>query len=294
MMQRIPAVVAAVAAAAIACLAATAASPAPAPGATRSASAVAPTGSSAAHVAFPVGPVAQAPGGAGAGSNGMPVAAASAAPDLAPLESMIAPLATTGHDLLMTTPGSRLTSSVDPSSKTAGAIATSPGISLDQIVAGGRIYLKANLGADLDKEVGITPNAWMTIDPAKINRSNNLLIQPDASDPIDLKGILTGVTALTPAGAHRVNGFLDLTKVTGHTRPDPQEVEKAGAKAKHVPFTAVADAQGRIEKFTVSADAFDPELSLDVAYSKYGAPTPVQVPTAARPAPDAVYTLFNG
>jgi hypothetical protein len=104
---------------------------------------------------------------------------------------------------------------------------------------------------------------------------------------------MTGVTAIRQIDASHLAGTIDLTRITGHTRPDPDEVAKAGAAAKKVPFTITADPLGRITRFTVDASAFDPILSLRVVYSDYGAGTPIATPPTSVPAPQNVYSLFN-
>jgi hypothetical protein len=215
-------------------------------------------------------------------------------PDLGPLREMTAALATTGHNFTMTTVGSSMIGSVDPARHAAGAEATGNGVDLAEVVVNGQIYLRADLGAGLDQQTGITPNAWMTLDPAEITTTNELLVQPDGSDPVDLGGIETGITALQRSDVHHLQGTLDLTRVTGHTLPDPDEVVQAGNAAKSAPFTVTADASGRISQFEVNADGFDPTLSLRVDYSGYGAPHSITPPTGAVAAPAGIYALFNG
>jgi hypothetical protein len=240
-----------------------------------------------------VSPLGSAP--LGSAPLGFSVAAGgSAGADGDPMTSMTAALKTTGHNVEMLAQGSTMTGSVDPATDTTMAVAKSSGMEIDEIVSHGRIYLRADLGADLDGQVGITPNVWMQMDPAQIAADNELLIQPDGSDPVDLAGIMTGITKMQRVDAQHVAGTMDLTKVTGHTLPDPDEVAKAGAAATAVPFTARADASGRIVEFSVSANAFDPALSLDVLYTDYGAPSPITVPAASVAAPQTLYSIFNG
>jgi hypothetical protein len=213
-------------------------------------------------------------------------------PDLSALTTMARALATEPHNVVMTTQGSDVHGSVIPGRK-ASVIAQSSGLEIDEIVDNGQVWVRANLGTDLDSQVGIQPNQWMALDPARIAANNELLIQPDGNDPVDLKGIMTGMTGMQRMDGHHLRGTIDLTKVTGHTLPDPDEVAKAGQEALKVPFTATADPQGRISDFTIDANAFDPALSLHVVYSSYGAADPVVDPTAAIPAPDSLYTVFN-
>lgn len=223
-----------------------------------------------------------------------PVARASVGPDLGPLTAMIEPLKTTSHNVAMKTAGSNMTGAVNQAQRSAAAVVYGGGVVLSEVVHDGRIYLKADLGSKLNQQVGIDRDVWMAVDPAKLDRNNAMLVQSDGSDPIDLPGIAAGVTTLTVIDKTHLRGTLNLTKVTGHTLPDPQAVAKDGKPALEVPFTATADAQGRIINFHVIADSFDPSLTLNVTYSGYGAPAKITVPKSSVPAPAAVYTLFNG
>jgi hypothetical protein len=222
-----------------------------------------------------------------------PITSATAGPDLGAMAAMVAALKTTGHNVVMTTKGSSMAGIVNPTANAASAVAKGSGVELDEVVNNGKIFIKADLGATLDTQAGISPNVWMQVDPKKVSQNNELLIQPDASDPVDLTGIMAGVTALQQRDAQHLQGTLDLRKVTGHTLPDPSEVARAGTPATHVPFTVAADSNGRISAFHVDASAFDPALTLDVAYSKYGAPDPVVEPASSVPAPATLYRLFN-
>lgn len=222
-----------------------------------------------------------------------PAATSVVGPDLSALSGMIRALDTTSHDVRMRTSVSTVSGSVSPANSAAAAIAQSNGLEISEIVDRGNVYVEASLGADVDKQLGIKPGTWMKLDPAQISTDNQLLLQPDGSDPVDMHGIMTGMTSLDQPDATHLRGTIDLTRVTGHTLPDPDEVAKGGAAATNVPFTVTADPHGRITEFTVDASGFDPGLSLDVVYSNYGAGVPVVDPATSVPAPQNLYSLFN-
>ncbi len=214
-------------------------------------------------------------------------------PNLSAASTMISALTNTSHDVTMKTSTSMVRGSVNPADGTAHAVATSSGLEISEVVARGKVFVEANLGSDLNKEVGIKPGTWMHLNTAQISSDNELLVQPDGSDPVDMPGIMTAVTSIHQVDATHLAGTLDFTRITGHTRPDPDEVKKAGAAAKKVPFTITADALGRVTNFHVNANAFDPILSVDVTYSHYGSGAAVATPPASVPAPQNVYSLFN-
>jgi hypothetical protein len=221
------------------------------------------------------------------------VPSASGGTDLAALTAMASALGTTGHNVMMRTEASTMKGAVDPAHKTSMATVSNGTISIDEIVSNGKVFVRANFGPNIDSQLGIAPDAWMMMDPARIMPNNALLIQPNGTEPVDLAGISTGITSLTRTDPQHLKGTIDLTKVTGHTVPNPDEVSKAGLKATSVPFTVRADSSGRISELAVTADAFDPALSLDVLYTDYGSPTAISVPTGSTPAPDNMYSVFN-
>ena len=236
---------------------------------------------------------------AAAGSASAPPAGAAQppapapAPDLGPLNAMTAALASTPHKIVMSTPGSSTTGAVDPAHHAARAVATTAEFEIDEVVSGGMVDVKANLGTETNGQLGITPTVWMKLDTSKLSPDNALLIQPDGTDLVDLAGIENGMTSLHAVDARHLTGTIDLTQVTGHTVPNPQEVLQAGTPATRAPFRVTADAQGRISEFTVDTSSFDPALGLDVRYSDYGAPEQVVLPGSSAPAPASIYQIFG-
>jgi hypothetical protein len=260
------------------------------------ASASAVSASAAPVSAAPAAPATAAPATAAPANTvptSAPLSASAGALDLGPMAAMTAALSTTGHDTTMTTRSSTTVGAVDPADHTASAVAKGSGAEIDEIVANGKIFVRADLGTELDQEGGISPTVWMRVDPGQIGKTNELLIQPDGSDPVDMAGIMTGITALERVDGHHLHGTIDLTKVSGHTQPDADEVSRDGAAVARVPFTVTADAHGRISMFHVDADSFDPSLSLTVAYTDYGSPSRITPPATSVPAPATVYGLFN-
>jgi len=213
--------------------------------------------------------------------------------DEADLRDTISALTTTSHNVAMTTPISTIKGSVDPAAKAAAIVATSGDLEVDEVVDDGQVWLKMDLGKDANSQLGISGNDWMALDPQKLSANNNLPIHADASDPIDMAGILAGVADAKRVDDTTFTGHLDLTKVSGHNTPDPDEVAQAGAAATATPFTVTTDDQGRILRFTVDTSGFDPGLGVAVDYSDYGAADPISDPASSSPAPDSVYSVFN-
>src|SRR6185369_11047345 len=110
--------------------------------------------------------------------------------DEADLPDTISALTTTSHNVAMTTPSSTIKGSVDPAAKAAAIVATSGDLEVDEVVDDGQVWLKMDLGKDANSQLGISGNDWMALDPQKLSANNNLPIHADASDPIDMAGIL--------------------------------------------------------------------------------------------------------
>jgi hypothetical protein len=213
--------------------------------------------------------------------------------DQADLLDTLNALTTTSHNVVMTTNTSTIKGSVDPARKAASIVATSGDLEVDEVVDDGQVWLKMDLGKDANSQLGITGDQWMRLEPAKLTANNNLPIQSDASDPIDMKGIFAAAADVKRINDTTFSGTLDLTAITGHNTPDPDEVAQAGAAATKTPFTVTTDDQGRISNLTVDTSGFDPDLGVRVDYSDYGAGTPVTDPASTSEAPDSVYTVFN-
>jgi hypothetical protein len=223
----------------------------------------------------------------------VPVAAPSGDPAAAAaLTRSVAPLETLSHKVQMKTSRSTIQAAVDPPGGT-GILTDQEGSSqFAETALHGQVWLKLDIDPNTNKQLGITPNTWLSLDPTKLPKNNALPIPPDASDPLDMPGILSGVTSVQQDSANQLSGTIDLTKISGRNKPDPNEVGQAGAAAKKVPFTMTLDGQHRISEFNADASGFDPGLSADIKYSSWGADPNVKAPSSSVPAPDALYTVL--
>ena len=223
----------------------------------------------------------------------VPVAAPSGDPAaVAALTQSVAALETLSHKVQMKTSRSTIQASVDPPGGT-GMLTDQEGSSqFAETVLHGQVWLKLDIDPNTNKQLGVTPNTWMSLDLTKLPKNNALPIPPDASDPLDMPGILTGVNSVQQDSANQLSGTIDLTKISGRDKPDPNEVRQAGAAAKKVPYTMTLDGQHRISEFNADASGFDPGLSADIKYSSWGADPNVKAPSSSVPAPDALYTVL--
>lgn len=215
-------------------------------------------------------------------------------PGLAALRASLSGLNTMSHNVQMSTLQSVVRASMDPANG-SGTLFDQEGPSqFVETVVDRQIWLKINIDSQTNSQLGITPTMWLALDMSRVPPHNALPIPADASDPIDMPGILNGVTSVDHPAPTVFTGTLDLTKITGRNQPDKGEVQRAGPGARSAPFTASTDANNRLVEFHVDSSGFDVGLSLDVTYSAYGAASRVQAPTSSVPAPDALYSILGG
>jgi hypothetical protein len=217
-----------------------------------------------------------------------------AVPARSALLATIEALATTSHDVRMETAQSVSVGSCDPVAGTSMFVDRQGSMEFDEMVQGGAVWIRINIDADTNRRLGVTPDQWLRLDSARIGDGDALPIPRDGADPIDMPGILAGVTAVQRADAHRFTGTIDMTKIGGRNVPDTGELEHAGEPATHAPFALTTDGAGRVATFRIDTSGFDPSLAISVAYSDYGAATPVSAPATSVPAPAAVYQIFGG
>jgi hypothetical protein len=70
-------------------------------------------------------------------------------------------------------------------------------------------------------------------------------------------------------------------------------LDKLGAKAKAMPFTATLDNQGRLTDFIVDASAVDKALGARFSFTNFGDAFPINKPRNTVEAPPGVYALFR-
>jgi hypothetical protein len=159
------------------------------------------------------------------------------------------------------------------------------------------LYVKIDIKS-IQSRLGVTANQWVKVDEAKVTDPSNLPFDMSGStDAINIAGLLKSVSDVAyanPSDPSRITGTVDLTAATGVGAPNPGDLKAAGAAAKTTPFVATVDGQGRLTELKIDADKFDGNLTQDLAFTDYGSPDQVTVPTDSVPAPAPVYMFFNG
>jgi len=203
-------------------------------------------------------------------------------------------------DLTVTQPGqdSVATGSVDYDTLSATVTSKSRAenaiISMEAVQVGPKLWTKIDFGS-ANTKLNLNAKKWYLIDPAKLTGPNAKLFDVENLDVLDMAGLMTSTSGVTRKDATHLSGSVDLTRATGVSAPTQADLTAAGEGAAKVPFTATIDEQGRLVDLLIQADAVNPDLTNEYAFSHIGAPGPVTAPAAADVAttPASVYTIFN-
>lgn len=118
------------------------------------------------------------------------------------------------------------------------------------------------------------PKKWLHLDATKL--SNGQLDLMPEGDPGGANKMLKNVVDVQRTGDRAWSGTLDLT------RSGDAAAAALGEKAKAIPFTATADAQGRLTELAIDMSGIQAALgTMKTTYSDFGTPVTVQKPAAA-------------
>ena len=163
-------------------------------------------------------------------------------------------------------------------------------LTMDVVVIGTDIYLKIDLGATLNKQLGVNKAKWMVIDGTKL--TNKDALPTDTTGGVIANDILGGLVSVERVDETHFKGTVDLTKAENFG-PDKDVLTKVGDKAKAVPFTATLDTKGRLTEIKTDGTGVDPALTIDMTFSNFGGAVSITKPAGATPAPAAVYGMLN-
>jgi hypothetical protein len=237
-------------------------------------------------------------GTSAAGSSPSP--AASPSPTVAPKDALLAStkaLTTTSYKFSIKTPNATGSGAADPTKKSlsmsVNVTEAQVPVKMDIVVIGTDGYFKLNLGP-LGSTLGIPADKYMHLDITKLGTSSSLPLQLNG-DPGDVSGQLAGLNSVSTTDGRTYTGTLDLTKVTGGSAPNQDLLNKAGDKAKAVPFTALVDGQGRLTSLKIDGTGIDPGFTIETAFSDFGSSAAISKPDASQvvEAPDAIQQLLK-
>ena len=225
---------------------------------------------------------------------------ASPSPSVAPKDALLAStksLATASYKFTINEGGLTGTGSADgANSKIHAAISgqeQNVSVKMDMIVVKTDLYLKMDFGA-LNSTIGIQPDKYLHMDGTKL-AANSTLPLGTSKEPVDTAGLLAGLVDVKTTDGRSYSGTVDLTKATGDNAPAADLLQKAGDKAKSVPFTATLDDHGRLTDLKLDASSIDPQLAFEATFSDFGKASGVTAPDDSEvvEAPDSVLKLFQ-
>jgi hypothetical protein len=251
-------------------------------------------------------PRAAAGADAGAGGAAAPVesrAAASPAVSAATGDAKAALLASVKHmdDTIYRFTGGQndVTSKghADPVHKSASLAArgTSQGVAFSQefIAIGSDYWVRLNMGGAANKSLGVNPAKWMHVDARKLGNTASLPFDLTDGDVLNIAGLLGAVSEAQQTGPSEYSGIVDMTAAAGISAMTQENLDKLGAGASALPFTATLDAKGRLTDFIVDAAGVNKALGARFTFSDFGVKFPITKPRNTVEAPASVYNLFK-
>jgi hypothetical protein len=209
-------------------------------------------------------------------------------------------LSQTSSDLTLRQGTASGTAKVDPATKSATLtmtqVVSGTTIKVDLISIAPDVWLKIDLGAAGNRQIGIKSTKWMKIDKSKVTSDSAFPIDLTGdNDVLDMPDLLAGLVDVQRADLVHYSGTIDQTKAGGVSALSEEDTKKLGDKATSIPFTAVLDNQGRLTNVKIDTSAADPTLTTELTVNSYGSPV-----TIAKPAdsdvvttPPSLYALLN-
>ncbi|MET7403129.1 hypothetical protein ABZS66_57590 [Dactylosporangium sp. NPDC005572] len=156
------------------------------------------------------------------------------------------------------------------------------------------LWVKADFGAELNELWGLKPGTWMRLDKTKLGDSASLPIDETGTPDLGITDLFKdGLADVERADATHFSGTVDITTTDSVLTPSDKVLDKAGDKARKLPFTATTDDKGRLTSFVIDGASIDPDLAISLTFAGFGSVLPVSAPSGAIPAPDAMYEMFS-
>ena len=166
---------------------------------------------------------------------------------------------------------------------------------IDGLVLKTAVYAKLDLGP-AGTLVGISPNTWIHIDPAKASGAGRLGIAP-GQDIFGPDTYIKAAKTATVDNPTQISGTIDLAK-TSLPGVATTDIPAAADGSRVLPFIATLDDQGRIVKIVVKVPPIGTAVAaadLTSQYSDWGTKVDATPPPAAQTveAPALIYTFLQ-
>jgi hypothetical protein len=166
-------------------------------------------------------------------------------------------------------------------------------VAMDIIIIDFDMYMRVDSGP-LTSARGVLAGKYLHIDTSKLGENSTLPVFPGRG-PLDVAGLMVGLVDVRTTDGRSFSGTVDLAAVTGEDAPAAAVLEKAGDRAKSVPFTATLDDQGQMTHLKIDGSTIDPQLVVEATFSDFGKAADVTAPDSSQvvEAPAAVMQMFQ-
>jgi len=141
------------------------------------------------------------------------------------------------------------------------------------------------------------PKNWQRLDAAKV-KDKTLIGYDGSTDPGYAQLLVQKATGIKETSPGHFAGATDLTRSTDAEIVDAKTLEKLGAKAKAVPFTATIDAKGNLTSLIAEIPAAGgvKAKTYTVKYSGFGTTAALAAPAAGeqQKAASVIYQMLAG
>jgi hypothetical protein len=162
-----------------------------------------------------------------------------------------------------------------------------------------KTWVKVKFVPDAPAGELLVPKQWMSLDPKKLKYGDGTpFVFAGDIDPAAIHDILGAVTEVDESSPGHFAGEADLnTLEDGDEVVSDAQLKALGAKAGHVPFAAVLDAQGRLTTASLRLPAAGKYKAgiYEVTYDRYGTAAKPKLPAASdqTKAPSFVYDWYR-
>jgi hypothetical protein len=166
-------------------------------------------------------------------------------------------------------------------------------ITINVVAIGTDLWMKLDFGS-ANSTLKISTDKWFHIDATRLGANPSLPVDPNGG--ANAASLLKNAVDVKQTDGTHYSGTVDLSNGTVSTPLGQPDIDRLGAKAKAVPFTAAVDSQGRLTELKLDFPAVDAQIpAVQSTYSDYGSTVTAAKPDPAQisEAPDSLYQIFK-
>jgi len=218
------------------------------------------------------------------------------------LLNAIAPLTKTSYKYTLSSGGLTGQGANDPAARVATLALTGTAtnsqqqggsITINVLAIATDLWMKLDFGS-ANSTLKISTDKWFHIDATKLGANPSLPVDPNGG--ANTAALLKNAVDVKQTDGTHYSGTVDLSNGTVSTPLGQPDIDRLGAKAKAVPFTATVDSQGRLSDMKLDFPSVDPQIpAVSSTYTDYGSTVTAAKPDPAQiqEAPDSLYQIFK-